>query len=108
MRYQGSKSRLARYIIPIIQSYITPETRGYLEPFVGGANVIDKITHHNKIGSDVHYYLIELLKKIKENPDELPTFISEMEYMQVRRYMDVYPAWYESLVLSLDETATRR
>ena len=44
MRYMGSKNRLAKDIVPIIQSYII---RGgvslYIEPFTGGANVIDKI-----------------------------------------------------------------
>ena len=37
----GSKNRLSKYLAPIIQSYITDETKGYLEPFVGGANMID-------------------------------------------------------------------
>lgn len=35
MRYMGSKTRLSKEIIPIIQSYITADTNGYLEPFVG-------------------------------------------------------------------------
>lgn len=43
MIYMGSKNRLSKHLIPIIQSYITENTVGYLEPFVGGANVIDKI-----------------------------------------------------------------
>ena len=44
MKYMGSKSRIAKYIVPIIQKYID-ENRitTYFEPFVGGANVIDKI-----------------------------------------------------------------
>lgn len=54
MRYVGSKNRLSKELAPIIQSYITDETVAYIEPFVGGANMIDKINHHNKIGSDVH------------------------------------------------------
>ena len=36
MWYMGSKNKLAKEIVPIIQSYITDETKGYLEPFVGG------------------------------------------------------------------------
>ena len=43
MKYVGSKNRLAKELAPIIQSYITDDTKGYLEPFVGGANIIDKI-----------------------------------------------------------------
>lgn len=36
MIYLGSKGRLSKELAPIIQSYITPQTRGYIEPFVGG------------------------------------------------------------------------
>lgn len=61
MKYIGSKNKLAKELAPIIQSYITDETNGYLEPFVGGANMIDKIAHKNKIGCDIHKELIALL-----------------------------------------------
>ena len=43
MRYMGSKNRISKYIVPIIQSYINDNTNCYIEPFVGGANMIDKI-----------------------------------------------------------------
>lgn len=44
IKYMGSKSRMAKEIVPIIQSYIDSNTiNNYYEPFVGGANVIDKI-----------------------------------------------------------------
>ena len=36
MKYMESKNRIAKELAPIIQSYITPSTKGYLEPFVGG------------------------------------------------------------------------
>ena len=36
MRYIGSKNRLSKDLAPIIQYYITENTKGYLEPFVGG------------------------------------------------------------------------
>ena len=43
MVYQGSKNRLARYIVPILQQYIQDNNiKTYIEPFVGGANIIDK------------------------------------------------------------------
>lgn len=50
MKYVGSKNRISKELAPIIQSYITEDTKGYLEPFVGGANMIDKINHYNRIG----------------------------------------------------------
>lgn len=36
MKYLGSKNRIAKYLVPIIESYINEDTKGYLEPFVGG------------------------------------------------------------------------
>ena len=36
MKYIGSKNRLSKELAPIIQSYISKNTKGYLEPFVGG------------------------------------------------------------------------
>ena len=62
----GSKSRIAKYIVPIIQKYIDENKPAfYLEPFVGGANVIDKIKCPNKFGSDKNKYLIALLKHVQ-------------------------------------------
>ena len=98
MWYMGSKNKLAKEIVPIIQSYITDETKGYLEPFVGGGNVIDKIKCNNKIGCDIHEELIELLKYAQINYNKLPAIISEEEYKQVKNNKDKYPKWYVGLV----------
>jgi len=98
MKYVGSKNRIAKELAPIIQSYITDETVGYLEPFVGGANMIDKIKHHNKIGCDIHEELIELLKYVQENYMKLPKTITEDEYNIVRNNKENYPKWYVGLV----------
>lgn len=41
----GSKAKIAKYIVPIIQRKIDESgARYYVEPFAGGCNVIDKIT----------------------------------------------------------------
>ena len=66
IKYMGSKSRIAKHIVPIIQKYIDENKSDfYLEPFVGGANVIDKIKCPNKFGSDKNKYLIALLKHVQ-------------------------------------------
>jgi len=66
MKYMGSKSRIAKYIVPIIQGYIDcSDTDKYYEPFVGGANVIDKIKSSHKYASDLNPYLIALLKHVQ-------------------------------------------
>lgn len=66
MKYMGSKSRIAKHICPIIQSFAT-DCDSYVEPFVGGANVIDKIKHDRRLGYDSNKYLIALLKRVQEN-----------------------------------------
>ena len=74
MKYMGSKARIAKYIVPIIQQYIEENNiTTYIEPFVGGANVIDKIKCMQKIGSDKNQYLIALLKRVR---DEKPLYES--------------------------------
>lgn len=70
MKYMGSKSRIAKYIVPILQKYIDENgINTYIEPFVGGANVIDKISCEKKIGSDINLYLIALLKHVQEGKE---------------------------------------
>ena len=100
MKYVGSKNRLSKQIAPIIQSYIDnmPDCRGYLEPFVGGANMIDKIKCPCKIGNDVHKYLIALLNHVSETTDDLPDTITEDEYNAVRINPSNCPDWYVGLV----------
>ena len=98
MRYMGSKSKLAKELIPIIQSYITEDTKGYLEPFVGGANVIDKIKCNKKIGCDIHKQLIALLNKAKDNVDDIPDIISFETYKEVKNNKESYEDWYVGLV----------
>lgn len=100
MKYVGSKNRLSKQIAPIIQSYIDnmPDCRGYWEPFVGGANMIDKIKCSYKRGSDSHKYLIALLRHIQKDTSDLPYTISKDEYNVVRINTNDYPNWYVGLV----------
>lgn len=98
MRYVGSKNKLSKELAPIIQSYITDTTVGYLEPFVGGANMIDKIQCKKKIGCDIHKELIALLNFAKDNPDQLPNKILQDEYKQVQNNKENFPGWYVGLV----------
>lgn len=98
MKYVGSKNRLAKELAPIIQSYIIEETVGYLEPFVGGANMIDKIKCEKRYGCDIHEELIELLKYVQNLDNELPQHISEEHYNEVKFNRDKYPKYYLGLV----------
>lgn len=95
----GSKSRIANYIVPILQKEIDDNhIKTYLEPFVGGANVIDKIHCDVKIGSDLNQYLIALLKHVQSG-GELPSSIDREEYNKVRSTFNNhdtfdYEDWY--------------
>ena len=42
MVYMGSKNRIAKELLPIITANLTND-RYYIEPFVGGCNMIDKV-----------------------------------------------------------------
>lgn len=101
MKYVGSNARLSKQLAPIIQSYIDnmgDRCNGYWEPFVGGANMIDKIKHPHKYGSDSHKYLIALLRHIQQTTDDLPDTITEDEYNAVKANPGAYPDWYVGLV----------
>ena len=96
MVYMGSKNRIAKELIPIITKYLKPN-QWYVEPFVGGANMIDKIEHPYKLGADNNKYLIALLEAV-QNGQELPEHITKDEYIAVKTNKDNYPDWYVGFV----------
>jgi DNA adenine methylase len=87
MKYIGAKTKIAKDIVPIIQSYIDNSNKtDYIEPFVGGANIIDKVNCYCKIGFDINEYLIALLAEAKQDPELkfLPKECSFEHYKEVR------------------------
>ena len=99
MKYVGSKNRLAKDLAPIIQSYIDDNyITHYWEPMCGGANMIDKIVCEHKFGSDIHPYLIALLKQAQIDTSIFPITITEQKYKAVRANPKDYPDWYVGLV----------
>lgn len=91
MVYMGSKNRIAKELIPIITDQLQPN-QWYVEPFVGGANMMDKIQHPYKLGADSNKYLIALLNYVQDG-NQLPDFISKDEYTKVKTNKDKYPNW---------------
>jgi len=72
MVYMGSKSKYAKYIVPILQKCIDDnDVKLYIEPFVGGANIIDKIKCENRYGFDQSDTLIALLQTAADNFDNV-------------------------------------
>ena len=103
MVYQGSKSSLRKYIVPILQKCINDNHIDcYIEPFVGGANMIDHIDCNLKFGSDNNSELIALLNYMKqdENLSIFPDDCTFEHYKDVRdnrktkgnKYNKVYTA----------------
>lgn len=89
MKYMGSKNRIAKHILPIILKD-RKEGQWYVEPFVGGANTIDKV-EGNRLGSDSNKYLISLLQHCEKGLSlELPDKISEDEYNHIKNNFDQY------------------
>lgn len=82
MKYMGSKSRIKKYVVPILQKIIEENNIDtYIEPFVGGANVIDSIECPTKIGGDKSEPLIELLKYARDGVIFLWKFLKESMMM---------------------------
>ena len=86
MKYLGNKARIAKEILPII---LKDRKVGqyYVEPFVGGANMIDKVDG-NRIGGEYNKYIAEMwiaLKKgwIPENN------YSKDDYIKVKNHKDL-------------------
>jgi len=75
MKYMGSKARIAKYILPIMLNDRKPG-QWWVEPFVGGGNVIDKVTG-NRLGADIDPHAIEALKFIRDHPERVPKNNSE-------------------------------
>ena len=94
----GSKNRIAKHIVPILQEYIDKNPNApYIEPFVGGANIIDKIKAKTRVGVDINKYLIALFKHLQAD-GSLPDSVSKSDFDAVRGKKDFYPEWYVGCV----------
>jgi DNA adenine methylase len=70
MKYMGSKNKIAKEIAPIMLAERKPG-QPWVEPFVGGGNMIDRV-NGPRIGSDLNSYVIEALLYIRDNAGNLP------------------------------------
>lgn len=88
MKYMGSKNRHAKELLPIILKH-RKEGQWYVEPFVGGANMIDKV-EGKRIGNDYHKELISMWNRLQSNWNP-PEFISKEEHKDIRVNKVKYP-----------------
>lgn len=91
----GSKNKYAKELLPIILKN-RKVGQYYVEPFVGGFNLIDKVSG-NRIANDKNYYLIELYRAIQQGwlP---PETISEDQYKHIKDNKDDYPPYLVGFV----------
>lgn len=90
MVYQGSKERIAKYILPYIQTCIDDNNLiCYIEPFVGGANMIDKVNADLRVGIDNNRYLINLLSYMSFNP-AIPAAPVDCDFEYYKKIREAY------------------
>jgi len=85
MKYQGSKTRIVKDILKIMLS--VRGDRVWVEPFVGGGNMIDKVTG-KRIGADINKWAIEALTIIRDRVEDLPknnTEFTKDDYEKIRQ-----------------------
>lgn len=86
MKYMGSKNRIAKHLLPIMLA--EAEKHGittWVEPFVGGANMIDKVPDsYERVGVDFNPHTIMALIDIRDNSNDLPDSMSEYHYKQLK------------------------
>lgn len=82
----GSKNRIAKYILPIMLKEM--EDKGYttwVEPFVGGGNVIDKVpSEYKRIGADLNPHTIAAMLGIRDFVGQLPSVVSKDFYKSIK------------------------
>lgn len=91
MKYMGSKARLSKDIAPIINKIIQANNiKTYIEPFIGGSNMIEHIKCEIKIGIDNNEYLIAMWKALQQGwvpPEEM----SFNTYKEIKNNKEKYP-----------------
>jgi DNA adenine methylase len=90
MKYMGSKARLSNDLAPLMNGLIREfNIKTYIEPFVGGANMIEHIECETKLGSDNNAYLIQMWKLLKDGWTP-PTEISKELYNDIKQNKEKY------------------
>ncbi len=87
MQYMGGKARLARKFAPILQQRLAAGGR-FVEPFVGGFNLVPVIQPAASFCSDIHPGLISLYSALQAGTFSPPEHIGESEYQALRRRGD--------------------
>lgn len=83
----GSKNRIAKHLLPIMLAEC--EKHGitkWVEPFVGGANMIDKVPpSYERFGYDLNPHTIAALIGIRDHVSEFPCEVGEDFYKSIKK-----------------------
>ena len=92
MKYMGSKARIAKEIIPILEdAFVKNNCIDFIDACGGGGNLIDKVKFtSNKYMYDVNDYLIEMFKHFQDNEIDVP-FIDKDQYNDIKNNKEKYP-----------------
>ena len=86
MKYMGSKSRIAKHLLPIMLK--EAEKNGitkWIEPFVGGCNMIDKVPDSfERVGYDINDHAIHAAIGVRDFIDVFPESVSKEEYLVLK------------------------
>lgn len=97
MRYQGGKTVAGRKIASFLNEQT--KSRTYVEPFLGGANVMCRIVAEHRIGSDINSDLIEMWRSV-QNGWRPPEKISRVRYEELRNAPSSPERTYAGFALS--------
>jgi len=86
----GSKNRFAKELLPIILKDRTPD-QWYIEPMVGGANMIDKVEGH-RLGADFNEYLTEMWTALTDGWTPKEHYTKD-EYIDIKNSKENYPKY---------------
>lgn len=89
MRYMGSKARHAKHIVPILMDG-HDQSKPYIEPFLGGGNLMAQVSAEIRIGGDVAKYAVALLRAVVSGWVP-PSDVSEQTYRDVKQNKENYP-----------------
>ncbi len=85
MQYFGGKAKIAKYIVPYLES-VRKENQLYLEPFMGGCNIVSKMAGKRE-AYDFNQYLVEMYKGVQSGY-ELPDVLNEERYKYIKENKD--------------------
>lgn len=107
MIYMGSKNRIAKHILPIMLKEM--QDKGYttwVEPFVGGGNMIDKVPDcYKRIGYDLNGHVIQAMIDIRDQPNNLPESFSfdERKHWKLQEPSELYSCTVGRVLLQVSE-----